>query len=272
VAVPPGAFSGRFTFARTLEASDRPWDLLARPQVDGAIPVVADDETARYILHLEPGQTLGVTDAQGRRLAMRLVGTLATSVFQGELLMGEQNFVHLFGSEGGFRTLLVDAPQENLPAVQARLRDDLADYAVAVDGSGAYLARYLEVANTYLATFRLLGGLGLVLGSAALAVVLLRNLLERRGELALLAALGYSPGRRAAMLFLEQAMLLAAGLAIGLGCALLGAMPVVRSGRSLDLPMVLATLVTAAAVGMALPAILAFRRAGQFRPADLRRE
>ena len=53
------------------------------------------------------------------------------------------------------------------------------------------LAAYLSVENTYLTTFQALGGLGLVLGSLGMAVVLLRAIWERRAELALLRALGY---------------------------------------------------------------------------------
>ena len=48
------------------------------------------------------------------------------------------------------------------------------------------MAAYLAVENTYLATFQALGGLGLLLGALGLAVVLLRSVWERRGELALL--------------------------------------------------------------------------------------
>ena len=55
------------------------------------------------------------------------------------------------------------------------------------------LARFHRVENTYLSTFQTLGGLGLLLGTVGLATVLLRNVLERRRELALLAAVGYRP-------------------------------------------------------------------------------
>jgi len=44
------------------------------------------------------------------------------------------------------------------------------------------------VQNTYLNTFQVLGALGLLLGSAGLGVVVLRNVLERRAELAAMLA------------------------------------------------------------------------------------
>ena len=54
------------------------------------------------------------------------------------------------------------------------------------------LAEFHRVENTYLSTFQTLGGLGLLLGTVGLAAVLLRNVLERRRELALLGAVGYA--------------------------------------------------------------------------------
>ena len=50
------------------------------------------------------------------------------------------------------------------------------------------IAAFHRVENTYLSTFQSLGALGLLLGTAGLAAVLLRNVLERRRELALLRA------------------------------------------------------------------------------------
>ena len=50
--------------------------------------------------------------------------------------------------------------------------------------TGARLAAFQEVQNTYLSIFQLLGGLGLLLGTVGLGMVVLRNALERRSELA----------------------------------------------------------------------------------------
>ena len=53
------------------------------------------------------------------------------------------------------------------------------------------VAAYQAVIGAYLSTFQLLGGLGLLLGVLGLAVVVLRGVWERLGELALLRAVGY---------------------------------------------------------------------------------
>jgi putative ABC transport system permease protein len=82
------------------------------------------------------------------------------------------------------------------------------------------------VENTYLSTFQMLGGLGLVLGTLGMAAVLLRNVLERRRELALLRAVGYNSSHFTLMVVAENLLLLFAGLVTGTVCALLAIAPV----------------------------------------------
>jgi ABC-type antimicrobial peptide transport system permease subunit len=63
--------------------------------------------------------------------------------------------------------------------------------------------------------------------------VLLRNVIERRRELALLRAVGYNRTHFALMVIAENALLLFCGLATGTVCALLAIAPVLaeRGGR-----------------------------------------
>ncbi len=89
---------------------------------------------------------------------------------------------------------------------------------------------FFAVQNTYLATFRSLGALGLLLGTFGLAAVQLRSVLERRGELALLEATGFRRRRVAKMVLLENAALLIAGLIIGIVAALVTLLPYLLSG------------------------------------------
>ena len=79
--------------------------------------------------------------------------------------------------------------------------------------------------NTYLATFQSLGGLGLLLGTIGLAVVQWRNVLERRGELALLRAAGFPARMLAILVALENVLLLVLGLGVGLLAALVAVLP-----------------------------------------------
>jgi ABC-type antimicrobial peptide transport system permease subunit len=83
----------------------------------------------------------------------------------------------------------------------------------------------LAVQNTYISTFRSLGALGLLLGTFGLAAVQLRNVFERRKELALLRAVGFRKLRLGEMVLLENLVLLLGGLATGTLAALFSVLP-----------------------------------------------
>jgi ABC-type antimicrobial peptide transport system permease subunit len=109
------------------------------------------------------------------------------------------------------------------------LEERLADEGLDVSSTAERLASFHRVENTYLATFQFLGGLGLLLGTLGLAVVLLRNVLERRRELAVLRALGYTPRHLAMIVASENVFLLLHGTAIGAASALLAILPAIAS-------------------------------------------
>ena len=94
-----------------------------------------------------------------------------------------------------------------------------------IESSRDRLWAYRQVENAYLSTFQSLGALGLILGTLGLSAVLLRNVLERRGELALLRAVGYRKGVLSGIVLSENIVLLSWGLVSGTICALLAITP-----------------------------------------------
>jgi putative ABC transport system permease protein len=124
------------------------------------------------------------------------------------------------------------------------------------------LAEFAGIENLYLLSFQLLGGIGLMLGACGLGVVLLRNVWERSGELALLQALGYPRRVLAILLLIENGTVTLMGVGIGLMAALLGLVPHLSSGVDvLAFVMRLAILmVTVLATGI-VSGILAVRKA-----------
>ena len=115
--------------------------------------------------------------------------------------------------------------------------------------------------NTYLATFQTLGGLGLLLGTVGLAAILLRNVLERRGELATLRALGFQRASLARLVLAENTLLLLVGLGIGAGAALLAVSPHLLAGNAAVPWLSLAVTLLLIVVVGTLAAIAAVRRA-----------
>jgi ABC-type antimicrobial peptide transport system permease subunit len=264
----------RFTFARTIEKVENPWALLERSDGESSpVPVIADNETAQYILKLGIGDTLSIRDQSGLPRELRLVATLKGSIFQSELLMGEANFRRLFPFQSGFGVVLADTSADDVQELRRALGEELEPFAVTVDSTADRLAAYKQVANTYLATFQALGSLGLLLGTVGLTVVMLRGLFERRAEMALLSAVGFSHARRLKLVLAENASLLLAGVLAGTTCALVAVMPVaVSEGRALHMGGVVVTLSTVSLIGLAILTIAVWLGGRNVRPADLRRE
>src|SRR5262249_51594498 len=126
-----------------------------------------------------------------------------------------------------------DAAPVKASEVAATLEDKLSDFGFDAIGTEEKLAGFHQVENTYLSTFQTLGGLGLLLGTLGLATVLLRNVLARTRELALMRAVGFELSHRSLMVIADTAVLLGCGLLTGVLCELLAIIPAVieRGGR-----------------------------------------
>jgi hypothetical protein len=226
-----GGFAFGDSVAETEAERANPWRLLERSEPD-AIPAIADANSLTYVLHRAVGDEI-VIETGGAPIRLRIVAALADSVFQSELIVSEAAFVRAFGQQTGYRVLLVDTPAADEAAVTGMLEDALTDFGVDVSSTAARLAEYHQVENTYLSTFQTLGGLGLLLGTLGLAAVVLRNVLERRRELALLRAVGYERRDFLVMLLSETGSVLIAGLIVGGASAALAIAPALmeRGGR-----------------------------------------
>src|SRR6185436_20154157 len=137
----------------------------------------------------------------------------------------EAEFTRRFPGVSGYRMFLIDCPSNALPQVSAELTRALQDYGFEVTPAAQRLAAFNAVQNTYLSTFQVLGGLGLLLGSFGLGIVVLRNVLERRSELALLMAVGFRKSTLRWLILSEHAALLAMGLFIGVLAAMIAVLP-----------------------------------------------
>ncbi len=231
ILAPTDAFvsAGRFSFGATLaetpEEAANPWRLLEREFPDGAIPAIADATSLAYALHLSVGDEFVLNRDTDNPITLRIVAALSDSIFQRELLISEPHFERLFRDYDGYRFFLIDAPPERAGEVSAALEDRLTDFGFDAVSTAERLAAFHRVENTYLATFQTLGGLGLILGTFGLGAVLLRNVLERHRELALLRAVGYNSGHISLMVLADNAFLLFAGVLAGAVSAVVAIAP-----------------------------------------------
>ncbi len=248
-----------FSWANAPEMPN-PWQLLApdaprgRGQDEGAMPVVLDQTTANYALDLwnGRGQHFTIHDAHDRPLDLQVAGLLSDSIFQGDLLVGEDDLHRYDPDAVGYRYFLIETPPGEATAVQQALQQKLGDYGFASETTVERLSTLAAVQNTYLATFQSLGGLGLLLGTIGLAVVQWRNVLERRGELALLRAAGFPARMLAILVALENVLLLLLGLGVGLLSALVAVVPhLVGRGAAVPLAMLAAIFASVLVAGLA---------------------
>lgn len=196
------------------------WGLLDGASAGGPVPaLVGDSATATWKLKKGVGDLLDYTDERGRPFQVKLVGELPhrVSVLQGRLLISREHFTRLFPSESGHRVFLVDAP--------AALAGRLEGSGLSLVPSFERLRQFYVVESTYLSMFLVLGGLGLLLGTAGMGVLVLRTVMERRGELALLRAVGYSAAQAGRVVAAEHRFLLLAGLLIGTLSAAVAILP-----------------------------------------------
>ena len=193
-----------------------PWSQIRVVQPEGGkAAAIGDEKSLRWILHHNPDDDFLIQDEFGKPLSLKLV-TLENSLFQSQLIISESNFTKYFPSQSGYQFFLIKTPPALREETAQVLEKTLGDYGFDLTSASARLASYRSVENTYISTFQSLGGLGVLLGTLGLALILFRNIIERRGELATLRAFGFRRQLLSRMLFLESCFLLAVGMLIGI--------------------------------------------------------
>jgi len=256
-----------FTFTKVAKdlPKENPWLLLkdASPASHDIIPAIGDEASILWAMGKKVGDTLDYTDERGRTFKIRIVASVANSILQGNLVIAEEEFIARFPSESGYRMFLIDAPSKNVHEISKTLSRAMRDTGLELTPTTQRLAAFNAVQNTYLSTFQVLGGLGLLLGSIGLGVVVLRNVLERRGELALLLAVGFRGRALKWLVISEHGALLLIGLAVGLVAAGVAVLPALLSPGAgvpyVSLAVTLAGILISGAVWTWLATALALR-------------
>ncbi|WP_395746864.1 FtsX-like permease family protein [Prosthecobacter sp.] len=250
VAADPAKLTGRFAFA------SGSWESLAPLGAsDGAgeqpLPAIADQATAMWGLGKGVGDTLDYQDSAGRTFHVKITGLLAGSVLQGKMIITEQAFLSKYPDAAGYRFFLIDAKPEQAADVSKELTQQLEQRGLALEPAKQRLELFLSVQNTYIGIFTVLGGLGVLLGTAGIGVLIARHVLERRGELGLMQALGFRAGALRWMILGEHGVLLVLGVILGVITAALAVLPqlIERGG---GLPIVFLGELIAAVLGCGL--------------------
>lgn len=218
---------GAFRVKERTEGVDsaNPWASLKRKLEGGIIPAIADQTVIQWGLGKKTGDTLTYRDERGEPFRIKLVAGLANSIFQGKIIVAEHLLMEKFPSIEGYRLFLVDTPENEIDRVQQELTWTLQDLGMDLMPASQRLAQFNKVENTYLSIFLVLGSLAMILGSFGIGVVIFRNVNERRGELALLQAVGFMRRSLRSMILWETIILVMIGTITGIASSLLSMLP-----------------------------------------------
>jgi hypothetical protein len=218
---------GSFTFSTVSDISDKknPWLTLNMEFRDNVIPGIADETVIIWGLGKSVGDTLTYYDENGERFYVKLVAGLANSIFQGNVLISEKRLIEKFPSVSGHRMFLADIPVGITDSLGQNLSWALQDLGINLTTTAAQLDAFNQVENTYLSIFLILGGFGLILGTIGLGIVVTRNIIERRGELALFKAVGFNQQKINKLILIEHIVLLGIGSVCGLLTSLIAVLP-----------------------------------------------
>jgi putative ABC transport system permease protein len=240
---------GGFSFQKTIRDVTNPW-LLLNDQEKDVIPAIGDYNSVQWILHKKLGEEVTILSA-GRPVRLRLVALLKSSLLQSELLISEENFLKYFPGNGGFSYFLIETDLANRKEVLETLENDFDVYGLDGVSAEEKLAAYHAVENTYLSTFQTLGALGLLLGTLGLGIILIRNVIERRAELATMRAFGYRRKTLGWFVLAENAFLLVVGIVAGCFSAAISIMPhILVQSPEVPWPSLVVTVLIVFIVGM----------------------
>jgi ABC-type antimicrobial peptide transport system permease subunit len=212
-----------FSFSKVLDVKKfkNPWQYLNIPSTNNTFFGIADQTVLEWGLKLKPGDTLILRAENGQPVKIIIAAGLQSSVFQGNLLIGKENFTRYFPSVSGFQVFLAVGNNALTDQYKNTLEERLESYGTDVEKTSFRLASFYRVTNTYLSVFAVFGAFGMIIGVAGLGFVLLRNYNLRKKEFAIMLAAGFRSKKIRGMILSEQLKILIAGVTAGVFSALL---------------------------------------------------
>jgi putative ABC transport system permease protein len=259
LAVDPQEFinKGSFSFAEKMKSLKKinPWSALNYPSANGTVFGIADQTVLQYGLKIKVGDTLKIRTENGQILNVVIAAGLKSSVFQGYVLIGSENFIKYFPSVSGSQIFLVDGNPGLLDMYKNTLSDRLSEFGVHFESAADRLSSFFIVTNTYLSVFTILGGIGMILGVIGLGFVLLRNFNQRKRDFGLMMAAGFSVSNIRAIVFEEQTLILLSGTLTGLFAALVATRPSIMNNSAIPWKTILVMVILILAAGFTALAI-----------------
>ena len=232
--VNPENLADRFAFATKIKTlkDENPWLALDQVFSDGTVPAIADQTVIQWGLGMKVGDILLYQNELGDTLRLKLIAGTKPSIFQGYVLISNQNFLKNYPTSSGTNLFLIDGETEKTLAIADELQSVFRDYGWEMENTAKRLVEFYSITNTYLSIFLALGALGLLLGTIGLAVILARTIIERRREISVMQALGFSTKSIFKLFLNEYTVLLFVGVAIGFVTAIVATLPAFLSSNT----------------------------------------
>lgn len=232
--VNPENLADRFTFATKIKTlkNENPWLALTQDFNDGTVPAIADQTVIQWGLGMKVGDILMYQNELGDTLRLKLIAGTKPSIFQGYVLISNQNFLKNYPTSSGTNLFLIEGEPEKTTAIANELHSVFRDYGWEMQNTAKRLVEFYSITNTYLSIFLALGALGLLLGTIGLAVILARTIIERRREISVMQALGFSTKAIFKLFLNEYTILLFIGVAIGFVTAIIATLPAFLSANT----------------------------------------
>jgi ABC-type antimicrobial peptide transport system permease subunit len=241
-----------FSFSKVLESKSiiNSWQYLDLPSRNNTIYGIADQSVLDWGLKLKTGDTLVLRAENGQPINIIIAAGLQSSVFQGNLLIGKENFIRYYPSVSGSQVLLVDGNRALSDLYKSNLEERLNYYGVNIEKTSDRLASFYQVNNTYLSVFAVFGALGMLTGIVGIGFVLLRNYNHRKHEFALMMATGYHVKNIRRMILSEQVLILFAGVSSGVVSALVATSTLIKNRPDMPWLMLITMIVAIVIAGL----------------------
>ena len=150
-----------------------------------------------------------------------------TEIYQDELLSFDEKRLALeedlieaessaILNEEYFKILdLIDSNSKDEQSVSKDLTKGLELRGFDLINSNIRLKEYSNVQNTYISIFSVLGGLGVLVGTLGVGIIIARSVLERRSELSVMRAIGFNKSKIKKIILYEHLFLVSIGIIIG---------------------------------------------------------
>ena len=233
---------------------------------------IADQTVLDWGMKIKVGDTLIIRSENGSPLNIIIAAGLQSSVFQGNILIGMENFTKYYPTVSGSSVFLIGGEKTQIDLYKSTLDERLENYGVNVEKTTDRLAAFYNVTNTYLSVFSVFGALGMITGIIGLGFVLLRNYNQRKQEFALMLAIGFHIKSIRKMIFSEQLLIIFAGATSGIVSAVIATLPSLRNNA--EVPWIFMMIVVVTIVMTGIIALLVSVRSitGQSLTASLKKE